>query len=122
MCTYKKVNIKVHSYTPRYPVFGTAQSASLLAELFIHVGSGGLMVRAPPVDREDGGSIFGTAQSASPLAELFIHVGSGGVMVRAPSLGHFVHPTLPVSFGRDIKPLIQTPALGQDWAVWSITT
>ena len=36
----------------------------------------------PPVDREDGGSI-----PPPPFR----------------SLGNFVHPTLPVSFGRDIK-------------------
>ena len=60
------------------------------------------MVRAPPVDREDVGSV-----PPSPFR----------------SLGNFVHPTLDVSFGRDTKSRwSKTPALAQDWAVWSITT
>ena len=59
------------------------------------------MVRAPAC-REDGGSI-----PPPPFR----------------SLGNFVHPTLPVSFGRDTESqLVQTPALAQYWAVWRILT
>ena len=49
----------------------------------------------PPVDREDGGLM-----EHPPVDR------EDGVSIPPPpfrSLGNFVHPTLPVSFGRDTK-------------------
>ena len=72
-------------------------------------------------------------------SDVIRRVGSSGLMVRAPAcrsrgrwfdstsavskLGQFRSPHFACVFRkRHEKPLVQTPALAQDWAVWSLTT